>query len=269
MSQQELLAQLRPEHFSQGETFDPAVFAAMIADRQKLARDAWKLPVIWVVFFAMGALAAAKIGGAIGNGLGVVGIFLGMILGNLALLGTARRLKAAYKTLGIKGRDVNDALKALKKSGDAPVATAATAATVATATAAPAAPKAATSFWQNFVFAMPVGAYIFVILLSLANIIDAIGDLWPCSVIILLALIGLAGAWRVRKKEWSGALLALIPIVGAIVASLLWPEPSAYKRDFLTIAAIFTFPLLILAVLAIRLKKSAAPTKDPNGLHSE
>ena len=115
MSRKELIGKLTPAHFTKGEGFDKAVFASLISALQKQISIAWVQPVVFVAMFGFGLLLMTTIGGAIGNGLMVVCIFLALILGYLAVASPLRQVKSACRTLGVTMRDVNVAIQKVKK----------------------------------------------------------------------------------------------------------------------------------------------------------
>ncbi|MDR0660220.1 MAG: hypothetical protein LBG19_05345 [Prevotellaceae bacterium] len=114
MSRKELIGKLTPAHFAQGESFDKTVFVSLIAGLQKQLSTAWMQPVIFLVMFGLGFLLMLTIGGAIGNGLMVVFIFLALIVGYLPVMGPAKQIKSSCRTLGITIRDINAAIQKVK-----------------------------------------------------------------------------------------------------------------------------------------------------------
>lgn len=115
MSRKELIGKLTPAHFAQGENFDKTVFTSLIVGLQKQLSVAWLQPVIFLVMMGIGFLIMSTIGGAIGNGLMVVFIFLGLIVGYLVVMGPTNQVKSALRKLGITIRDVNAAILQVKK----------------------------------------------------------------------------------------------------------------------------------------------------------
>jgi hypothetical protein len=113
MSSKEIIGKLTPSHFENGENFDKKTFALLIDALLKSRSDAWKMPVIWLAGFLL-ALLFMRMGGFIGNILGVVCIFAGMIGGNLSVMGAAKQIKAASKELGIAKNEINDAIRRVK-----------------------------------------------------------------------------------------------------------------------------------------------------------
>ena len=110
-----LIVKLTPVHFANGESFDEAVFASLIAIIHKSASDAWKMPVIILVMFGLGFLCVHGIGGFIGNILAVFCFILAVPVGNLSIIKTSKQIKSIYKTLGITQKDVNAAIRQLKQ----------------------------------------------------------------------------------------------------------------------------------------------------------
>ena len=110
----ELFGKLTPSHFANGESFDRAVFASLVIVLQKVAKNAWRLPVFWVVFFGLGLLFAYGMGGAIGNLIAVFFFIMSPTVANLSMMSESKQIKAAYKKLGITQKDVNAAIKRIK-----------------------------------------------------------------------------------------------------------------------------------------------------------
>ncbi len=115
MSRKELIGKLTPAHFAQGENFDKTAFASLIVGLQRQLSNAWAQPVILLAMFGIGFLIKESIGGAIGNGLMVVFIFLGLIISAIPTMGPAKQVKSACRTLGITRRDINTAIQHVKK----------------------------------------------------------------------------------------------------------------------------------------------------------
>lgn len=115
MLRKELIGKLAPAHFAQGESFDKTVFASLTTGLQRQQSNAWMQPVIFLAMFGIGFLLMSTIGGAIGNGLMVVFIFLGLIVGSIPLMGPSKQIKSACKALGISMKDVNAAIQQVKK----------------------------------------------------------------------------------------------------------------------------------------------------------
>ena len=117
MSRKELIGKLTPAHFPQGERFDKAVFSSLITNLQKQLSIVWIQPVILLVFLGFGYLLSNGVGGFIGNIAAVACIFIGLIVGYLAVAGSGKRVKSACKTLGITMRDINTAIQLVKRGG--------------------------------------------------------------------------------------------------------------------------------------------------------
>ena len=119
MTQKEAIGKLTPAYFRNGESFDKKVFGDMTAALQKQQGLLWVQPVLFVALFGFGWLIKEAIGGAIGNGLFVVFIFLALILSSLAVAPTQKKIRTAQKALGITGKELNEALKKVKEENKA------------------------------------------------------------------------------------------------------------------------------------------------------
>ena len=110
-----LIEHLSPDHFTNGKSFDRAVFTSLTTSLQKTAKNTWKVPVVILVMFGFGYLCANGIGGAIGNVLAVLCFLLAAPTANLPMIKTSKKIKTAYKTLGITQKDVNAVIRKLKQ----------------------------------------------------------------------------------------------------------------------------------------------------------
>ncbi|MDR2564411.1 MAG: hypothetical protein LBC98_10830 [Prevotellaceae bacterium] len=113
MSSKQIIGKLTPAHFKNGETFDKETFESLIKAMQKMQTDVWIMLAIWTAGILISRVFAAM-GGVNGNLLAVGCIFAGLILGNLAIMGTAKQAKAAREKLRITQKEVKAAIRQVK-----------------------------------------------------------------------------------------------------------------------------------------------------------
>ncbi len=110
------IERLTPGHFEHGEEFDREAFDALKEGLKRQRRDIWKFPVFVLGGLLLSVLLSSGIEGFMGNMLGVLSIFAGLILANLSTLRSIKAVKQARQRLGIKQKDVNAALRKVRQA---------------------------------------------------------------------------------------------------------------------------------------------------------
>jgi len=110
----ELIGKLTPKHFVQGENLDRVVFASLVTALQKQASKAWTF-IIFPLSLGLAAVLQFGVGGFIGSSMSLVAIFFAILLLVVLTGKTNLQVKSARKMLGITQKDINTALKNLKK----------------------------------------------------------------------------------------------------------------------------------------------------------
>jgi hypothetical protein len=113
MNTGKIIGKLTPAHFKNGENFDAETFASLIKALQKSRTDIWIMLAIWAAGLLVSRVFSAM-GGLDGNLMALACIFGGLIGGNMAVIGTTRRAKAAREKLGITQRDIKAAIRQVK-----------------------------------------------------------------------------------------------------------------------------------------------------------
>lgn len=111
MARKELYDKLTPAHFEHGEEFDREAFEALKEGLKQQRRNMWKFPVFILGGLLLSFLLSSGIGGFVGNMLGVLSIFAGLILANLSMRRSTKAVKQALQQLGIKQKDINAVLR--------------------------------------------------------------------------------------------------------------------------------------------------------------
>ena len=105
----------RPEHFPNGQGFDPADFQAYLRASENMAKTLYTryLPSVGVGIL-LGIFSSAAIGGFVGNILAVILIFAGLIVGAVFNMKAARPVNEITRRMGITKQDVAVARRHVK-----------------------------------------------------------------------------------------------------------------------------------------------------------